>query len=56
MGICMVIGQYFSTRTKKNVKNTDYSCICTNYVFTVIAAVLMLIVYYLPERAVVFVA
>ncbi|MBE6866274.1 MAG: DUF2142 domain-containing protein [Ruminococcaceae bacterium] len=56
MGICMVIGQYFSTRTKENVKNTDYSCICTNYVFTVIAAVLMLIVYYLPERAVVFVA
>lgn len=56
MGLCMVIGQYFSTRTKENVKNTDYSCICTSYVFTIIAAVLMLIVYYLPERAVVFVA
>ncbi len=56
MGFCMVICQYFSTRTKENVKNTDYSCICTNYVFTIIAAVLMLIVYYLPERAVVFVA
>ena len=56
MGFCMVIGQYFSARTAKKVKNTDYSCICTSYVFTVIAAVLMLIVYYLPERAVVFVA
>ena len=56
MGFCMVIGRYFSTRTAKNAKNTDYSCICTSYVFTVIAAALMLIVYYLPERAVVFVA
>ena len=56
MGFCMVIGQYFSTRTAKNVKNTDISCVATNYVFTSSAAVLMLIVYYLPERAVVFVA
>ncbi len=56
MGICMVIGQYFSTRIDRNVKKTDYSCICTSYVFTIMAAVLMLIVYYLPERAVVFVA
>lgn len=56
MGFCMVIGQYFSTRTVRNAKNTDYSIICTNYVFTIIAAALMLIVYYLPERAVVFVA
>lgn len=56
MGFCMVIGQYFSGRTAHNVKNTDYSCICTGYVFTITAAALMLIVYYLPERAVVFVA
>ena len=56
MGICMVIGQYFSTRVDRNVKKSDYSCICTSYVFTIMAAVLMLIVYYLPERAVVFVA
>ena len=56
MGFCMVIGQYFSKRTLPDAKNTDYSCICTNYVFTIIAAVLMLIVYYLPERAAVFVA
>ncbi len=56
MGFCMVIGQYFSHRTAHNVKNTDYSCICTGYVFTIVAAALMLIVYYLPERAVVFVA
>ena len=56
MGLCMVVGQYFSTRTRKNVKNTDISCVATNYVFTIIAAILMLIVYYLPERAVVFVA
>ncbi|MBQ3009233.1 MAG: DUF2142 domain-containing protein, partial [Oscillospiraceae bacterium] len=56
MGFAMAIGQYFSTRTRKNVKNTDYSCVATSYVFSIIAAVLMLIVYYLPERAVVFVA
>ena len=56
MGICMVIGQYFSTRVDKNAKNSDYSCICTGYVFTIIAAALMLIVYYLPVKAVVFVA
>ncbi len=56
MGFAMAIAQYFSTRTKKNVKNTDYSCIATCYVFSIMAAVLMLIVYYLPERAVVFVA
>ena len=56
MGICMVIGQYFSTRVDKNAKKSDYSCICTGYVFTIIAAALMLIVYYLPVKAVVFVA
>jgi hypothetical protein len=40
----------------KNAKKSDYSCICTGYVFTIIAAALMLIVYYLPVKAVVFVA
>ena len=56
MGFAMVLGQYFSTKVDKTVKKSDYSCICTGYVFTIVAAVLMLIVYYLPERAVVFVA
>ena len=56
MGFAMVLGQYFSTRTDKNVKKSDYSCICTSYAFSIIAAVLMLIVYYLPAKAVVFVA
>ena len=56
MGFCMVLGQYFSTRTIRNAKNTDYSCISTSYVFSLLACALMLIVYYLPERAVVFVA
>ena len=56
MGFCMVIGQYFSTRTARNVKNTDTSCVRTNYIFSILAVVLMLIVYYLPERMVVFVA
>ena len=56
MGFCMVIGQYFSTRTAKNVKNTATSCVRTNYIFSILAVVLMLIVYYLPERMVVFVA
>jgi len=56
MGFAMALGQYFSTRADKNVKNTDFSCITTGYVFSLFAVVLMLIVYYLPERAVVFVA
>ncbi|MBQ3587923.1 MAG: DUF2142 domain-containing protein [Oscillospiraceae bacterium] len=56
MGFAMAMGQYFSTRVDKNVKNTDFSCITTGYVFSLFAVVLMLIVYYLPERAVVFVA
>ena len=56
MGFAMALGQYFSTRTRKDVKNTDLSCIATGYVFSLVAVVLMLIVYYLPERAVVFVA
>lgn len=56
MGFVMVIGQYFSTKVDKKAYKSDYSCICTSYVFTIIAAVLMLIVYYLPEKAVVFVA
>lgn len=55
LGFCMMVGQYFSTRTRENVKNTDVSCIATNYIFTILTAVLMLIVYYLPERAAVFV-
>ena len=56
IGFAMALGQYFSTKVDKNVKKSDNSCICTSYVFSIIAAVLMLIVYYLPERAVVFVA
>ena len=56
MGFAMVLGQYFSIKVDKNVKKSDNSCICTSYVFSIMAAVLMLIVYYLPERAVVFVA
>lgn len=56
MGFAMAIGQYFSTRVKKGAKNTDFSCIASSYVFSIIASALMLIVYYLPERAVVFVA
>ena len=56
MGFAMAIGQFYSAKTGKNAKKSDISCISTNYVFTVVAAVLMLIVYYLPERAVVFVA
>ncbi len=56
MGFAMAMGQYFSTRTKQNVKNTEFSCVTTSYIFSIFAAVLMLIVYYLPERAVVFVA
>lgn len=56
LGFMMVIGQYFSNRTDKHSKSTDYSCICTSYIFTISATVLMLIVYYLPERAVAFVA
>ena len=56
MGFAMALGQYFSTKVDKTVKKSDYSCICTGYVFTIVAAVLMLIVYYLPVKAVVFVA
>lgn len=56
LGFCMVIGQYFGARTAAGVKNTDYSCVLTSYCFSILGAVLMLIVYYLPERAVVFVA
>ena len=56
MGFAMVLGQYFSTKVDKTVKKSDYSCICTGYVFTIVAVVLMLIVYYLPVKAVVFVA
>ena len=54
--IPLVIGQYFGARTARSVKNTDYSCVLTSYCFSILGAVLMLIVYYLPERAVVFVA
>ncbi len=56
LGFCMIIGQYFSKRTAKNITNTDYSCICTSYIFTILTVALMLIAYYLPERAVAFVA
>jgi len=56
MGFAMVLGQYFSTKTAGNVKNRDYSDVTASYVFSLVAAALMLIVYYLPERAVVFVA
>ena len=56
MGFAMALGQYFSTKVDKTVKISDYSCICTGYVFTIVAVVLMLIVYYLPVKAVVFVA
>lgn len=56
MGFCMVLGQYFGKRTKPDVKNTDMSCVITSCVFCVAAAGLMLITYYLPRSARVFVA
>lgn len=56
MGFCMVLGQYFGKRTKPDVKNTDMSCVVTSCVFCVVAAALMLITYYLPRPARVFVA
>ncbi len=56
MGFAMAVCRYFAPRTKQNVKNTDISCITTSYIFSVTALVMMLIVYYLPRKAVVFVA
>lgn len=56
MGFCMVVGQYFSSKVSEKAEKSDLSCITIGYVFSLTAAVMMLIVYYLPERAVVFVA
>ncbi len=56
MGFAMAVCMWFAPRTKQSSKSSDILCITSCYVFSIIAIVLMLIVYYLPRKAVVFVA
>ena len=55
LGFLLAVGYYFSSFITNKEKNTDYSCIVTRFVFCLGGIVLMLMTYYLPLRAVVFV-
>ncbi|MEG1781963.1 MAG: DUF2142 domain-containing protein [Oscillospiraceae bacterium] len=55
MGFVMVIGQYFGGFLHRE-RDTDISCVATSYIFSLTAAALMLMIYYLPVRAAVFIA
>lgn len=56
LGFAMVVGQYFAGKIKPDTDNSSVGCIGVQYAFCVVAAVMMIMVYSLPERAAVFIA
>lgn len=56
MGFCLGVAWYFSRRTQAEKPGRDRLCAGCCYAFTLISAALMLTAYYLPRKAVVFVA
>lgn len=56
MGFAMAVGQIYSSKMIKEKTPSVTGTACAGYIFSLLGAALMLIVYYLPEKAVVFVA